>query len=681
MITASGIGSGLDIEGLVSQLVAAERAPTENRLNRQDARVEAQLSAFGTFKSALASLQDSLAALNDLNSFGVRASESSDTDVVEASADGEAVNGNYDISVEQLAKSHSLASGSYASVQDTVGTGTLTIRFGSTDYVPPDPGPESYNGFTVNPERAGASIVIDSSNNSLEGVRDAINDADAGVNATIVNDGSGFRLLLSSDFSGERNSLQVSVADTGDGNDADAAGLSALAFNGAATNLQQTVAAQDANFTVNGLAISSAGNVVDNVIDGVDLTLKSTGAATPVTLTVSEDREAVKETIGTFIDGFNEYVQSTRDLTAFDPVSGTAGALQGDSSIRGIAAQLRQVIGGVVEGAEGAVNSLGQLGITTSADGTLALNEQTLDSALQQNFDDIVSLFAAIGVPSDTGIEFAGSANDTVAGSYAVEITQVATRGQYAGGPVAFQNGTVAIDGDNDGLSVNVDGVASGTIALAQGSYASGEALAAEIQSKINDDPALQAAGVSVAVAFTGGSLVLSSNRYGSSSGVEILGADTASAATLGISPGAGVQGVDVAGSIGGVAGLGSGRILTGAAGSDSAGLRLSVEGGTTGPRGVVTFSRGVTDQLNTLISGFLDSEGILDIRTAGLQDRADRLDDQRERLDRRMEALEISSRNRFNALDSLLAQLQSTSNFLTQQLGSLPQAGSARDN
>ena len=165
MITASGIGSGLDIEGLVTQLVAAERAPTENRLNRQSAQVGAELSAFGTFKGALSALQDSLASLNTLSSFGQRLGTSSNPDIVGLSSDGSAINGNYEISVQQLARTHSLASGSYASPADTVGTGTLTLRFGATDYTGPDPGPESYNGFTVNPERASATINIDGNNN------------------------------------------------------------------------------------------------------------------------------------------------------------------------------------------------------------------------------------------------------------------------------------------------------------------------------------------------------------------------------------------------------------------------------------------------------------------------------------------------------------------------------------
>ncbi|MCR9104335.1 MAG: flagellar filament capping protein FliD [Gammaproteobacteria bacterium] len=681
MITASGIGSGLDIEGLVAQLVAAERAPTENRLNRQSALVEAELSAFGTYKGALSSLQDTLASLNTLSNFGQRVSASSNDDIVSIASNGSAINGSYDVSVQQLARAHSLASGSYAAPTDVVGTGTITIRFGTTDYAGPDPGPESYNGFTVNPERASAVIAIDGNNNSLEGVRDAINAADIGVNATIVNDGSGYRLLFSSDATGADNSMEISVADTGDGNSSDAFGLSALAFSSAGTNLSQTVAAQDANFTVNGLPISSDSNVASGVIDGVDITLKGLTDATAVTLSVSEDTAGLKENVQSLVDGFNAFLQGTRSLTAFDATSGIAGALQGDASIRSISTQLRQALTSVVDGASAEINSLSQIGITTTRDGSLEVDEARLDAALANNFDDIVGLFAAVGLPSDSGIDFIGAGDDTQVGSYAIEISQIATRGLYTGGALALPGGVATVNAGNDELSLRVDGVDTGPVVLTQGVYASGEALAAELQSRINSDDALLAAGVSVSVSFVGGSLSITSQRYGSASSVEITAVDTTSAADFGLSVGAGTQGVDVAGTIGGVAALGSGQLLTAATGSEAEGLRLLVEGGLTGARGTVDFTRGIADQLNTLIGRFLEADGILDSRTDGLESRVDRLDDQRDRLDLRMESLEAFYRARFNALDTLLAQLQSTSNFLTQQLAALPEAGSLNRN
>ncbi|MDX1734737.1 MAG: flagellar filament capping protein FliD, partial [Halioglobus sp.] len=458
MITAAGVGSGLDIESLVTQLVAAERGPVESRILQQDARITSELSAFGTFKGALSAFQTSLADLNVLSSFGRRTGVSSNSDVLEATSDGTAVNGSYDIAVTQLAKAHSLASGSYATTDEIVGTGTLTLRFGTTDYTPPDPGPEAYNGFTVNPERGVATITIDSSNNTLEGVRDAINAAEVDVNATIVNDGNGFRLLLSSQQTGLENSIEISVDDTGDGNSTDAAGLSALAFNSAATNLSQTVAAQDANFTVNGLPISTPENVANDVIEGIDLTLKDVSGATPINVSVSEDTEALKELITGFIDGFNSFVTTTNALTAFDVASGTGGPLQGDFSVRSISGQLRQVLTNAVEGFDGPFSNLSELGIATQVDGTLAINDTTLNTVIEENFDDIVGLFAAVGLPSDSTVNYLSSTEDTVVGSYAVEITQAASRGQLVGGIAGFP---LTVDANNDEFSIAVDGINS----------------------------------------------------------------------------------------------------------------------------------------------------------------------------------------------------------------------------
>ena len=138
------------------------------------------------------------------------------------------------------------------------------------------PGPQSYNGFTVNAGRGVATIAIDAGNNTLAGVRDAINEADIGVKAAIVNDGSGYRLLLSSAQTGAANSPEITVDDTGDGNHVDAAGLSALAFNSGAANMGQTVAAQDALFSINGLRYQQRGKPGQNAIDGVTITLKGT---------------------------------------------------------------------------------------------------------------------------------------------------------------------------------------------------------------------------------------------------------------------------------------------------------------------------------------------------------------------------------------------------------------------
>ena len=678
MITATGIGSGLDIEGLVSQLVAAERTPTETRLANREVSLTAELSAFGVFKSSLSSFQNSLSDLNRLSTFGQRTASSGDSDIIDVSADGGAAESSYDLTVTQLAKAHSLASGSFSSVDDLVGEGTLTIRFGTTDYTPPDPGPESYNQFTVNPERGAATITIDGSNNTLDGVRQAINEADIGVAAVIVNDGSGYRLLLSSEQTGESNSLEIAVTDSGDGNDTDATGLSALAFKAGATNLEQTVVAQDALFSVNGLAITSADNSTEDVIDGVDITLKELTGATPVTVSISEDRASVKQAITGFVNAYNGFVQTAANLTAYDPETGTAAALQGDFSARSIANQLRQTVVNAVEGFSGPFSSLSEIGITTQTDGTLEIDAARIDEALENDFDRMVGLFAAVGFPSDSGVDFLSSTEETAVTSHALNISQLATRGQLLGAAAGFP---LDIDADNDEFTINVDGISSESISLTLGTYASGSDLAAEMQARINGDATLSEAGMRVAVEYSGGRFSITSEQYGSVSRVEITAIDTNTTAELGLSVASGTTGLDVAGTLGGVAATGTGQFLTGAAGSPAGGLQLLIDGGATGDRGVVDFSRGIAFALNALIDNYLDTDGILESRTDGIQDRIDDITDSREALNLRMEALELRYRNQFNTLDTLLSQLQTTSTFLTQQLASLPEAGSLLKN
>ena len=387
-ITSSGIGSGLDIEGLVTQLVAAERSPTENRLVAKAAEYQGQISAFGALKGALSGFQSSLSSLQSLSTYNGRNASVSDSDVLAVSAGSAAAAGSYSVEVNSLAKAHSLASGSYSTTTDLVGEGTLSFRFGTTDYTGPDPGPESYNNFTLNADKAASTITIDSTNNTLAGIRDAVNDADIGVNASIINDGSGFRLLFASEDTGANNSLEISVTESG------LAGLSALAFNASTTSLSQTVAAQDANLTVNGLPVTSASNTVSSVINGLDLTLKAETFGVPVEVSVSRNSASIKGALNSFISAYNGLIETTNALSSYDPATKEAGLLLGDATLRGISGRLRSELNTAISGV-GPYNTLASIGITTDGDGKLVLNQANLDKVMAEDFDALSALFAA----------------------------------------------------------------------------------------------------------------------------------------------------------------------------------------------------------------------------------------------------------------------------------------------
>lgn len=677
MVGAAGIGSGLDIDGLVNRLVKAQRAPVEKRLLQRDTRLTSQLSAFGALQSALSRLRSSVEALADPNTFSQRSAQSGDTEAVSVKAGAAAALGEFKVSVSGLATAQSLASGRFDKPTDKVGEGKLTIRFGTPRVTSPEGAPQRVEDFSVNPDRSTASLTIDRRNNTLQGVRDAVNKADIGVSAAIVKAGKGFRLLLSARQTGAANAVEITVSDK-DGNDTDARGLSRLAFNTRAGNLSQTAEGRDARFSVDGLALTSARNTVENVVDGVDLTLRKT-TESPVAISVGNNAAAVRSAVEGFVKAFNSFARSADRLTAYDAKSKKAGALQGDFAARSIINRVRSALGRAAEGASGPLRTLAELGITTQADGALAIKKSRLDAVLKDNFDDVAAVFARVGATTDPDIRFERSSEAARAGRFALEVTRLATRGRLEGAAIRAPSAgaPLVIDERNDALRISVNGAASGEIALTRGAYNSGADLAAELQARINGDQALARAGVAVKVEFTADNrLRITSDRFGSSSTIEIDALDPGVPATLGLSVGAGSAGRDVAGKIGGAAATGRGQTLSAAAGSSAEGVVLKVSGGALGARGVLNVSTGVAVGLNGVLDGLLNSQGLIDLRTDGIQSGAERLREDRADLDRRMEALEARLRADFNALDTLLARLRSTSDFLRTQLAAIPVPG-----
>lgn len=673
MITATGLGSGLDVNKLVSQLVASERAVSDLQLNRQEANLTSKFSALGALKGSLGGFKSAVSGLNALSSFNLKAATSSDNSIFTATASADALPSNYSIAVSQLATSHSLASSSFVDSNETaIGTGTITIRRGTTDYVE---GTDTYNSFTLNQESTAANIVIDSSNNTLEGVMAAINDADIGIGASIINDGSGFRLLLSSETTGAENSLEISVTDN-DSNDTDVSGLSRLAFNAAATNLEQTSTAVDANFSINGLAVSSASNVVSSAIPGVSLSLKQISVSA-IELNVEANTSSVLSGMNSFIAGYNSYISTANALSNYDQENDVAAALLGDFTLRSISGQIENVVRNSVAGLAGSITNLSELGVTTSASGTLLLDSDKFTAALSDNPKQVSQMFAAIAVPEDEGILFTSSTAATAVGTYAVNVSSLASAGVMNGGAVLpdfSMGGSVVVDATNNNLNFEIDGVTTSEITLTSATYTSGEELAAELQVQLNGAQELLDVSRSVTVSYESASNRLSivSNSLGSTSKVDILAIDSTTAASLGLSVSAGVAGADVVGTINGELATGAGNVLVGDSGTAAEGLNLTITGTATGGRGDVTFTRGIANQLNSLLGGILLVDGALESRLETLQDRMDDVVSRREDLELRWEEVESRFTRQFNALDSLLAGLENTSNYLEQQFDNL---------
>lgn len=657
MISSPGIGSGLDINSLVSQLMAAESQPL-NDLTKQQQAYNQKLSAYGQVKSALSTFQTALQNLTSGGQLQALSATSSTPAVLSASATAQATPGSYQIEVQQLAQQQKLSSAGYATTNDVVGSGTLSIQFGTYN--------SATNTFTANANKAAASITIAPANDTLAGVRDAINAANAGVTATIVNDGTANHLVLTSTDSGAANSLKISVSDA-DGNNLDAAGLSALAYDptaaaGNGKNLGQIAAASDAKLTIDGIAITQSSNTLSSAIQGVTLNLAQTNVGSPLTLNVSRDTQAITKAVQSFVDAYNTANATLKKLTAFNGVGAQNGILLGDATTRGLQAQMRSMLSNPVSSGN-ALTTLSQIGVSFQRDGTLALDSTKLGTAITNNFDSIGALFNAAGKATDSLVSYSGSSVKTVPGSYAVSVTQLATRGATQGSQAAALTVTAGV---NDQLTLNVDGTAV-SVTVAAGTYASADALAAELQSKINGATGSRG---SVSVSQAGGLLSITSARYGSASQAAVTGGN-GMASLLGAAP-VTTTGVDVAGTINGVAATGSGQTLTGAIGNPSEGLALRIVGGALGARGTVTFSQGYAYQLNQYLDTALGSTGSLTARTDGINSSLKSLDQRQQELQTRLAAVEKRYRAQFTALDAMMSSMNSTSSFLTQQLATL---------
>lgn len=656
-LSSPGIGSGLDVNGLISKLMALEQQPLA-RLDRQEADHQAKISAYGSLKGALSSFQNAVKTLSAPEKFSAMkasvAKSTANTDIATIAASGTAIAGNYSLEVTTLAQSHKLKSGTFTALTSTVGTGTITFEFGT------------YSGgvFTPNGDKAAKTLTVDSSNNTLSGIRDAINAAGAGVSANIVNDGTGYRLVFSSTDSGAENSLKITTDDD-DLTDTNTSGLSQLAYDpeavvGSGKNLTETVAAQNAVFLLDGVSISSATNTVTDAIEGATLTLLAV-TASATTISVSRDVSGVKTSIDAFVKAFNDVKKTIKDLSAYNTETKKASVLTGDTALRGVDSLLRETLNTALRYAGGGLTTLSEVGISFQKDGTLAFDSAKLQTAFDDTTKDVSTLFASVGKSTDSLITFTSASSTATAGAYGIDITQLATQGK-AVGQVTLGGTTTITSGVNDTLTVLIDGVTA-TVTLTAGGYTAAE-MAAHLQSKINGAEAIDDAGLGVTVTQSAGVLTITSNIYGAASTATVAGG-TAQATLTGTT--VDTTGLDVAGSIGGVVGTGTGQSL------NAAGITLKVTGTTTGNRGTLNFAQGFAVLLDKLADKMLASDGLIAGRTDGLKSSVDAIGTRREELQRRLESIEKRYRAQFGALDSLIASMGSTSSFLQQQLSRLP--------
>jgi flagellar hook-associated protein 2 len=380
-ISAAGVGSGLDIASLVGQLVAAERAPAEGRLAREQSTARAQISALGALRSALSTLGGAARALKPETALDARRTTSSDATVVTASATAGAASTSYQVEVVSLASAHRLSSGPYAGSTSAVGTGTLTLDSGDTTF----------------------SVVIDSSNNTLAGIRDAINAAPTNnaISASVLNTVEGARLVLTARNSGAAQAITVTRSG-GDG------GLDALVYDpGTLTNLEQKAAAANAVVKIDGFNFSSATNSLTTAVDGVTFALLSAAPGSSKTVTVSRDADSARKSVESFVSAYNAVVGSLSASTRFDPATKTASALTGDPLPRAVSSELRRLVGASRDSND-AIRTLADLGVSTSVSGTLTLDAAKFQRALETEPAEVAALLTGsdgLGARLDAAVQ------------------------------------------------------------------------------------------------------------------------------------------------------------------------------------------------------------------------------------------------------------------------------------
>lgn len=639
-LSAPGIGSNLDVNSIVTQLMSIEKRPL-TLLDKEEASYQSKVTAYGTLKGAMASLQSAMQGLATATRFQAQVAAPADPTVFTASTTNAATPGSYTVDVGLTAQSQVLAATGVASDQNASSTGVLQIKVGS--------------GATQ-------SITIDASNNTLAGVRDAINSAHIGVTATIVNAGGAtpYKLVLNADATGATNTLVVTN------------GLAAGELYDAIASLAEVRVARDATLTVNGVAVTSASNTVASVISGVTLNLLKSGSTT---LTVTRDSASVQSAVNTFVQAYNDVNKTIANLTAYNAASKQGGALLGDSTAQGLQSRIRAMLGQALTGTGGSYTTLSQVGVSFQKDGSLTVDSTKLAAAISTNFADIPAVFAVHGKSSNSLLSLASSSASSQAGSYVVTITAAAARGTAtaAGAPAA----STVIDGTNDGFSVTIDGVASGALTLAHGTYTATQ-LAAALQTSITGATAFTSAGIAATATLSGGKIVLASASFGTASTVASI-AGTALTA-LGFTGSESGSGTNVAGSfsLNGSphAAAGSGQFLTGVAGSAAADLKIQYSGNAAqvaaGPTTTLDFSRGFAARLAALATDVLDSAGALAGRSSGLAKSIANVGQRRNGVNQRLLDTEARYRAQFSALDTLLSRLNQTSSFLTQQLASI---------
>ncbi|MFC5479766.1 flagellar filament capping protein FliD [Massilia suwonensis] len=360
-ISAAGMLSGLDVDGLVTSLMQIERQPLDN-LQAKQSSFNSKLSAFGTLKSAVSTFQTAVKALGG-DALRALTTTSTKPDIVGISAtkDGGAAAGSYSVEVSKLATADKLVSSGVAPATAFSGAGSMDITIG------------------------GKTTTVSLTDGNLNTLSSAINKANAGVTATVLNDGTQDRLVITGNQTGTANAVSIKGSGT----------LAQFDTTAATTTMTRSQTAQNAEMKIDGIAVSKASNTVTDAIKGVTLNLQQTNVGSPVTVSLAKDTSTISKNISAFVDAYNTLATAVNKQTAYNATTKTGAVLNGDASARSILTSIRAELGKAVSDA-GGLKTLSDIGIAFQRDGTLKLEKPAkLDAALASNFEGVSALFSS----------------------------------------------------------------------------------------------------------------------------------------------------------------------------------------------------------------------------------------------------------------------------------------------
>lgn len=641
--SVSGLVSGINVDSIIQKLSDLEARTTQKYADQQSNLIAHQ-KAFQDANTRLTAFKDAATKLSSSVYFNARTATVDNANAT-VTAKSSAVPGQYAFTVNTLAQSHQLASQSYTDLTATrLGTGTFSIAAGSQT----------------------TTITLDSSNNTLGGMRDAINAAGTNVRASIIQDGtSSYRLMLSSKETGLANAMTITSTLSG----------------GTSPTLATLQVAQDAQVTLGSgagaIVAKRASNTFQDVIPGVTVNIASVVEGSRLNITVSQDTSSIEAGAQAFVDQYNNLQDYIAEQSKFNANTNSGGVLLGDFTLRRIQSDVQNVISSAVSGVSGGFNSLADVGISLGGSGKLTLDSTTFQTKLAANPDALTRLFALTGSSTNAGVQFLGATTytDTSGSAYAVNITQVALQARVTAG--AVQSAALAAD---ETLTIN-----GSAVNLTAGMSRS------EVMDTINtrtSQTGVMARLTDADGTGTGNYLTLTSVAYGESAKVSVVstsslaagdtsgfGNVTATESSAGgeLGTGTGNAGLSVAGTINGEAATGSGQILTGNRNNaHTDGLRLKITAGAVGSLGTVKAFSGMAHMTQRVLARLTDVvSGPIKTENESLQNRIDDLQKVIDRLNEQVKTNADKLRTKFNNMESIMGQLNSQSAFLTAQFNS----------